>query len=262
MKKIAILGAGNIGMSIAHGILKSDKFKEQTLLLTKRRVDKTESIAGAKFLTDNLEAVKKAEIIIVAVQPGQLFGILDEIQPEIKEGKHIVISVVTGVKLPLIAARFTQQIPICRAMPNTAAAVQQSMTLISSLNNSDDDSNIVKQIFSQMGEVMFTEDNKMGAATILAACGTAFAMRYIRAAMQGGIEIGFDADEAKMIVRQTVMGAAALLAENGLHPESEIDKVTTPMGVTIAGLNEMEHQGFSSALIKGISVSYNKIAKV
>ena len=86
-------------------------------------------------------------------------------------------------------------------------------------------------------------------------------MRYIRANIQGGIEIGFDAATASLIAAQTVKGASELLLQRGSHPEQEIDKVTTPKGCTIAGLNEMEHQGFSSSLIRGITISYNKIAK-
>ena len=101
----------------------------------------------------------------------------------------------------------------------------------------------------------------MDSATVLGACGTAFAMRYIRANIQGGIEIGFDAKTASLIASQTIKGAAELLLTNGTHPEFEIDKVTTPKGCTIAGLNEMEHQGFSSSIIKGVAASYDKIVK-
>jgi pyrroline-5-carboxylate reductase len=101
----------------------------------------------------------------------------------------------------------------------------------------------------------------MDASTILGACGTAYALRYIRASIQGGIEIGFDAATASLIAAQTAKGAAELLLVKGSHPEQEIDKVTTPKGCTIAGLNEMEHQGFSSSLIRGIVASYKKIAK-
>ena len=101
----------------------------------------------------------------------------------------------------------------------------------------------------------------MDAATVLGACGTAYALRYIRANIQGGIEIGFSAAQASLIAAQTVKGAADLLLTKNTHPEQEIDKVTTPMGCTIAGLNEMEHQGFSSSLIRGLTTSFQKIKK-
>ncbi len=119
----------------------------------------------------------------------------------------------------------------------------------------------VHDIFNQLGKAVKIDEKLMNAATVLGACGTAFAMRYIRANIQGGIEIGFDAATANLIAAQTVKGAAELLLKKGTHPEHEIDKVTTPKGCTIAGLNEMEHQGFSSSLIKGLVASYNKIGK-
>jgi pyrroline-5-carboxylate reductase len=151
--------------------------------------------------------------------------------------------------------------PIVRAMPNTAIAIQQSMTCLSAFNINAEQMSYVESIFAQLGLVTWIDEKLMEAATVLGACGTAYAMRYIRANIQGGIEIGFNAATASLIAAQTVKGAAELLLKRGLHPEQEIDKVTTPKGCTIAGLNEMEHQGFSSSLIKGLITSYEKIAK-
>ena len=148
-----------------------------------------------------------------------------------------------------------------RAMPNTAIAIQESMTCICSKDADPATIKYVNDLFSTVGKVVTIDEKLMEAATILAACGTAYAMRYIRANIQGGIEIGFDAATASLIAAQTVKGAAELLLQKGTHPEQEIDKVTTPKGCTIAGLNEMEHQGFSSSLIRGIVASYKKIAK-
>jgi pyrroline-5-carboxylate reductase len=106
-----------------------------------------------------------------------------------------------------------------------------------------------------MGQSIIIEEEMMSAATTLCACGIAFFLRAIRAASQGGVEIGFHAGDALRIAAQTALGAATLLTENKTHPEQEIDKVTSPKGCTIAGLNEMEHQGLSSAMIKGIKLS-------
>ena len=148
-----------------------------------------------------------------------------------------------------------------RAMPNTAIAIQESMTCLAYNNAATAQIKYVNDLFSNLGKVVKIEEKLMDAATVLGACGTAYAMRYIRANIQGGIEIGFDAATASQIAAQTVKGAAELLLQKGSHPEHEIDKVTTPKGCTIAGLNEMEHQGFSSSLIKGLVASYDKIAK-
>lgn len=151
---------------------------------------------------------------------------------------------------------------IVRAMPNTAISIKESMTCIS-YNNIVGNATIeaVEHIFSLLGKSIIIDDDLMDAATVLGACGTAYAMRYIRAVIQGGIEIGFNAKIATTIVAQTLKGAAALILTNDTHPEAEIDKVTTPKGCTIAGLNEIEHCGFSSSLIKGIKSSYNKITE-
>ena len=174
---------------------------------------------------------------------------------------HILVSVVTGVLIKDIEDSIKKKLPVCRAMPNTAIAIQESMTCLSFNNATEKQTGYVKDLFSVLGKVTIINENLMDAATVLGACGTAYAMRYIRANIQGGIEIGFDAATASLIAAQTVKGAAELLLEKGSHPEQEIDKVTTPKGCTIAGLNEMEHQGFSSSLIKGIATSYNKIVK-
>jgi pyrroline-5-carboxylate reductase len=154
-----------------------------------------------------------------------------------------------------------KKIPLFRAMPNTAIAIRESMTCICNKDADADDVKYVHELFGKLGKVVTIDEKLMEAATILGACGTAYAMRYIRANIQGGIEIGFDALTASLIAAQTVKGAAELLLQKGTHPEQEIDKVTTPKGCTIAGLNEMEHQGFSSSLIRGIVASYKKIAK-
>jgi pyrroline-5-carboxylate reductase len=144
-------------------------------------------------------------------------------------------------------------------MPNTAIAIQESMTCICSEGASQQQLDYVTDLFLQLGEAVIIEEKLMDAATVLGACGTAFAMRYIRANIQGGIEIGFSAATASLIAAQTVKGASQLLLSKKTHPEQEIDKVTTPKGCTIAGLNEMEHRGFSSSLIKGVVTSYRKI---
>jgi pyrroline-5-carboxylate reductase len=169
--------------------------------------------------------------------------------------------VVTGISIEHISAILGMKIPIIRAMPNTAIAIQESMTCLAAKDASEDQLQYVQDVFGQLGKTVKIDEKLMDAATVLGACGTAFAMRYIRANIQGGIEIGFDAATANLIAAQTVKGAAELLLKKGSHPEQEIDKVTTPKGCTIAGLNEMEHRGFSSSLIKGLVASYEKIAK-
>ena len=126
------------------------------------------------------------------------------------------------------------------------------MTFIVPVDATTEETDKIIDLFDEMGETLITDEQHLGAGTTLASCGIAYAMRYIRAAAEGGVELGFKADDAKRIVMQTVEGAVKLLEATGLHPEAAIDMVTTPWGVTIKGLNEMEHAGFTSAVIRGL----------
>ena len=261
-KKIAIIGGGNLGTAIAEGLIKSKFCKPADIIITKRNVNTLDHLAkkGVAISSDNNAAIKASELIILAIKPFQVTDVLNSVKKDLTANK-ILVSVVTGVLINDIATIIKKKMPVCRAMPNTAIAIQQSMTCLSFSNSSAEQISFVKGLFETLGKVALIDEKLMDAATVLGACGTAYAMRYIRANIQGGIEIGFDAATATLIAAQTVNGAAELLLQKGTHPEQEIDKVTTPKGCTIAGLNEMEHQGFSSSLIKGIATSYNKIVK-
>jgi pyrroline-5-carboxylate reductase len=199
-----------------------------------------------------------AEVIILAVQPLQLNGLLEEIKPELKAGKHLIISVVSGASIKAIRQQIGENVSIVRAMPNTAIAIRESMTCLAGTEPSNRDLDLAKKIFDTLGQTIVIEEELMIPATALGACGVAFFMRAIRAASQGGIEIGFHSEDALMIAAQTAKGAASLLLSKNNHPEREVDKVTTPRGCTIVGLNQMEHNGFSSAMIRGIVTSAEK----
>ncbi len=261
-KKITIIGGGNLGSAIAEGLLKSKFCKAAEITITKRNVTTLQSLRekGVKIMSDNAAAVKNSDVILLAVKPYQVSDVLKSFKEDLSS-RHILVSVVTGVLIQEIREITEINIALFRAMPNTAIAIQESITCISHSKANKRQVQYVKDLFSSLGKVAMIDEKLMEAATVLGACGTAYAMRYIRANIQGGIEIGFDAATASLIAAQTVKGAAELLLQKGSHPEQEIDKVTTPKGCTIAGLNEMEHQGFSSSLIKGIAVSYNMIAK-
>lgn len=261
-KKIAIIGGGNLGTAIAEGLLKSKFSKASEIIVTKRNLATLKLLKekGINVSDNNSDAVKKSDVIILAVKPFQVSEVLNNIKKDLT-GNKLLISVVTGISINEMETVVKKNMPLFRAMPNTAIAIQESMTCVCSRSAGAADLKYVNDLFSTLGKVVTIDEKLMEAATILGACGTAYAMRYIRANIQGGIEIGFDATTASLIAAQTVKGAAELLLQKGSHPEQEIDKVTTPKGCTIAGLNEMEHQGFSSSLIRGIVTSYKKIAK-
>jgi pyrroline-5-carboxylate reductase len=260
--KIAIIGGGNLGTAIAEGLISSEFAAAEDIIVTKRNTVTLAPLKekGVNITEDNKAAVASAGIIILAVKPFQVKEVLASISASITS-EHILVSVVTGVMISDLEEVIKINIPVFRAMPNTAIAIRESMTCLSHHNASESQVQLINKLFSTVGKVVAIDEKLMDAATVLGACGTAYAMRYIRANIQGGIEIGFDAATASLIAAQTVKGAADLLLIKKSHPEFEIDKVTTPKGCTIAGLNEMEHRGFSSSLIKGVVASYDRIVK-
>ncbi len=257
---IAIIGAGNIGLSLATGLVKAGKYAASDIIITRRNINALTALKEQGFVatTDNAEAFQNASIVVLAVLPQQLDALLDNVKQFVDPAKHLLISVISGAETTAIQNRLGINVPVVRAMPNTAIAIGESMTTIASQTASTENLNLVKSLFDSVGETLIINEELITSATALCACGIAFFLRSIRAASQGGVEIGFHAEDALKMAAQTAKGAAALLLINQTHPEHEIDKVTSPKGCTIAGLNEMEHNGFSSALIKGIKLSANK----
>lgn len=259
MSKITIIGSGNIGFSLAKGLLKSAVYEAADITLTRRNIAalQEEAALGFQVSDNNITAVRTADIIVLAILPQQLRKVLEEISTTVR-ADQIVVSVVSGVSCQDVKAVLGEQMTVVRAMPNTAIAIGQSMTCVATDTADDTAVKAVERLFEAVGAVVVIQEDLMTSATALCACGIAFFLRAIRAASQGGIEIGFHAHDALKMAVQTAKGAADLLLLTENHPESEIDKVTSPKGCTIAGLNEMEHNGFSSAFIKGIKLSAKK----
>lgn len=260
--KIAIIGTGNLGCSIAKGLITTNAIT--TLYLTKRNLDEIKEFEGYKnvYLTsDNELAITNSDILIFAVQPGHLEKILESVKPLLHDN-HVLISTITGFSISKIEEIIGSEQFIIRAMPNTAIAVGKSMTCLCSNEKGEKRIKIAEAIFNRLGTSVHIPEGQMQAATVVCASGIAFWMRLIRATTQAAIQLGFDAKEAQELAMHTCEGAASLLITNGNHPEQEIDKVTTPQGCTIQGLNEMEHKGLSSSLIQGMVASFNKINSI
>lgn len=259
MRKLTIIGSGNIGFSLAKGLVKSGDYVPNQIVLTRRSLASLfeEQSLGFGVSDNNSDAVKDAEIIVLAVLPQQIKKVMEEIA-QVIDSNQIIVSVASGVSCQDIKDVLGQDKIAVRAMPNTAIAIGQSMTCIATDTAATSVVSKVERLFESVGSVIVIKEDLMTAATALCACGIAFFLRAIRAASQGGVEIGFHAHDALKMAIQTAKGAADLLLQTGNHPESEIDKVTSPKGCTIAGLNEMEHNGLSSAFIKGIKLSAKK----
>ena len=259
MKKVGIIGAGNIGMAIAKGLVSYKKMNPSEIYLSRKKSELlAEEEKEGYVVCDNLTLVAESDFIFLAVLPGQAKEVIEEIKPSFAGSTKILVSVVSAVCIKELEEWIGDGVTVVRIMPNTAAEYGASMTCIAGEN--DHAIGEIEKLFAPLGQTMVIKEQLMPAATILAACGIAFFLRFIRAVSQGGIQIGFHADEAGKIAAQTAMGAAELLLRTNHHPETEIDRVTTPMGCTISGLNEMEHWGLSSAMIKGIVKSYSGIS--
>ena len=265
--RISIIGSGNIGGAIARGLAKGTMFKASDITCTAQSdetLEKMRKIDPDFILThDNVEAARNADIIIIAVKPWRVEMIIDEIKSVLDFEKQMIVSVAAGVTFDLLNTYLTKNTDfdclatptIFRIMPNTAIEVMSSMTFVSARNASKEQTDLIIHIFNELGNAMLVEERLMGAGTALASSGIAFALRYIHAAIEGGVELGFYPKQAQEIVVHTVKGAVDLLLENKSNPEMEIDKVTTPGGITIKGLNEMELSGFTSSVIRGLKAS-------
>ncbi len=258
--KIAILGAGNMGCAIACGLVGSGRHRAEEIVCTARTAPTLERLRtlcpGVRTTTDNADAVRGAAVVMLAVKPWLVEPLIREIGREIDPDRQSVVSVAAGVSLAQLSEWLTAdraaQPALFRAIPNTAIAVRQSMTFVSVRGADTARTERVMELFRELGEAMLVEEPMLETGMILASCGIAFALRYVRAAVEGGVELGCPPQQATRIVAATLRGAAELLLQRGDHPEAEIDRVTTPGGITVRGLNEMERAGFSSAVIRGL----------
>ena len=255
MSKIAMIGAGAMGGATVEGLIKSQYFKNEDITVA----DPSEAVIdkfakkGVSVTTDNQLAAEGADIVCVVVKPWLVERVLKGIKEVLDPKKQLLIVIAAGVPSQSIQEWLGEQCPpLFLAIPNIAIAELSSMTFLVPVGTSEAQIKTVRDIFDEMGDTLITDEQHLAAGTTLASCGIAYAMRYIRAASEGGVELGFKASDATQIVMQTMKGAVELLQASGMHPEQAIDLVTTPGGLTIKGLNEMEHAGFTSAVIRGL----------
>lgn len=259
--KITVIGTGAMGGAFIEGMLRGDYFQPADITAADPSEEKLEQFSsrGVSVTTDNSVATGGADIVAIFVKPWLLEKVLMEIRNTLDYQHQKLIICAAGISSAAVKKWLDKGDTTLPAfflvIPNTAIAVRASMTFVVPVGATDGETQAINDIFNDLGRTIIVEERLLAAGTTLASCGIAYAMRYIRAASEGGVEIGFRADQAQQIVEQTVKGAVELLQANGSHPETEIDKVTTPGGITIKGLNEMEHAGFTSAVIRGLKAS-------
>jgi pyrroline-5-carboxylate reductase len=256
--KISVIGAGAMGGAIVEGLVKGQTIKNEDICVADASRRALERFAEhvSNITTDNRMAAMGGDIIFVVVKPWLVEQVLHQIKEVLDYDKQMLVVVAAGVKGEQLKTWLDKGdgkiLPMWLCIPNIAIAQLASMTFLVPVNAEKEQTAAIKELLDSMGQTIITEERLLGAGTTLASCGIAYAMRYVRAASEGGVELGFKADDAKQIVLQTMKGAVELLQATGLHPEAAIDLVTTPGGVTIKGLNEMEHAGFTSSVIRGL----------
>ncbi|MCD8186323.1 MAG: pyrroline-5-carboxylate reductase [Rikenellaceae bacterium] len=255
-----MIGGGNMGGALIEGFLKSGSFTAQDIQVADPS-EATRSRYEAMGLTafaNNREAVSDADVVIIAVKPWYATEVAREICSTLKDGACIV-SVAAGIPLKGLEDLFGTEVPVFRCIPNIGAASGSSMSFISSNTATQEEKQQITELFDTVGTAAVIPESQLDAAMVLASCGTAYALRYLRAAMQAGIQMGLTANLSRTAVAQTLKGAAELLLDGEIHPEAAVDQVTTPGGVTIVGLNAMEQKGFTTAVLEGHLAAYRKV---
>lgn len=254
--KITVIGAGNMGGAIIRGLVASkrlDAADMTAVAVSAKTLDAMRAI-GVNATDDAKEAVKTADVVILAVKPWLVESVAEQIASAVKKDA-LVGSVAAGVGFDTLGVYFGEAAPLFRIMPNTAVTVGEGMTFVTARNATAEQAKTIVSLFEPLGMVMEVPEKLFDGGMALASCGIAYALRYVRAAMEGGIELGIPPLMAQTIVAQTIKGAAEILLRTGNHPEAEIDRVTTPGGITIKGLNAMEANGFTHAVIEGLKAS-------
>ena len=248
--KIAIIGAGNMGGAVALGLHRFAKDVSLTVTTAHAATLEKYTACGINATLDNNSAAQWADVTILGVKPWLVESVLQQIKPFLA-GK-VLLSLAAGIP----SAQMVQWLSgtdikaAYTVIPNLAAEIGESMTFASAILREADD--LVKSLFDKVGKTLIVDERRLKAGMMVASCGTAFALRYARAAMEGGIQLGLYPHEALEAVYQTIKGAGDLAESRGAHPEAEIDRVTTPGGITIRGLNAMEEAGFTAAVIAGL----------
>jgi len=263
--KLTIIGSGNMGSAIVRGLIQGSVFKPEDITVVDVHQAPLDALKkdypSLNIAIENFDSAKEADIILLAVKPWLIHDVITDVKFQMDYSRQMLISIAAGITIEAIENSLekypdTGNLPVIfRVIPNTAIAIRKSMTLISSKGASSEQENLILKIFNELGNAVLIDESNLAAATALTSCGIAYLFRYVRAATLAGVEMGLYSKEAQNMVVNTMIGAAELLKATGQHPEAEIDKVTTPGGYTIKGLNELEANGFSGAIVKAMKAS-------
>jgi pyrroline-5-carboxylate reductase len=260
-KRIAILGAGNMGAAMIGGILKAQVAEPGEIIATTRSPERAAEVA-ARFgvratAGGNRDAAAQSDLILLSVKPGVLARVLEEIRDVLHEGQ-ILVSLAAVAPIRLIERLIARRMPVFRAMPNIPVVIEEGATAIASNSFATEEHRaLVERIFRAVGVVCCVEEEAMDAVTALSGSGPAYVYMVIEALIAGGLKMGLSHEVATRLAEQTVLGAARLVKETGIHPAILRDQVITPGGVTISAIHELERHGLRAMLISAVETATN-----
>jgi pyrroline-5-carboxylate reductase len=260
-KRIAVLGAGNMGAAMIGGILKAQVAKPGEILATTRTPERAAEVAARYGIRaqagNNREAAAESDIVLLAVKPGVLGTVLQEIRDVLHEGQ-ILVSLAAVAPIRLIERLIARRMPVFRAMPNIPVVIEEGATAIAANSIATaEHRQLVERIFRAVGVVCFVDEEAMDAVTALSGSGPAYVYMVIEALIAGGLKMGLSHEVATRLAEQTVLGAARLVKETGIHPAILRDQVITPGGVTISAIHELERHGLRAMLISAVETATN-----
>jgi pyrroline-5-carboxylate reductase len=258
-QRIAVLGAGNMGASLIGGILKARLTTNERLLATTKSPEHAEQVAHRFAIPvtagGNLAAVAASDIVIIAVKPTAVSALLEEVRPAFRK-EQILVSLAAMLPLPVLEKHAGEPMAIFRTMPNIPVMVEEGATAIAcNAVATAADKDVVEQIFRSVGIVCFVEEDLMDAVTALSGSGPAYVYMVIEALTAGGVKMGLPREVSAKLAEQTVLGAAKMVRETGLHPAVLRDQVVTPGGVTISAIHELERHGLRAMLISAVETA-------
>ena len=253
-KKIGIIGAGNMGEAILRGL--HQKGLAKNLVISEIRPDRGVSIKknyGVAIVSENKKLAAQVQVVILAVKPQELKGVLQEIAPAL-DSSTLLISIAAGASLGTIASILGKEVRLIRVMRNSAALVLESATALAKGGMAtDEDLEVAQEIFNALGRTVVIPEALMDAVTGMSGSGPAYVCLFIEALADGGVRMGLPRKAALDMAIQTVLGTARLLSEQGEHPANLKDKVSSPGGTTIAGIASLEAKGFRGAVMEAVA---------
>lgn len=253
--KVAVLGAGKMGGILLQAFLKNNLLAEEQIFATVHHAERAQALSaqfGVEVTTDNVEAARQADVILLGVKPMQVPDLVQQIAPVLTRGK-MLLSFAASVKTRSIEDSAGCELAVVRAMPNTPAMLAAGMTaLCGGRFVSQEQMAVAHKIFQTVGRTVVVDEKHMDAVTGLSGSGPAFLYIIIEALAEAGVNVGLPRDVATLLAAQTTLGSARMVLETGYHPALLKDAVTTPAGCTVDGILELEEGGLRVTLIKAV----------